>query len=455
MLIRFAVENFASFKDMTEFNMMASKIVRHSDHVVSCNGKRVLKSAVLFGPNASGKSNFVKALLFGRDAVIFGLDKVDSFKKYFRLDSSCKDKPGVFQFDIFTNGHFYSYGFAISYQTKSVVEEWLYNIDKEDKEICLFHREANGNGGYEIDSDLSFENNKEKVRFEIYKEEISSKKNDQKMLLRLIADRVPDNIDEYSPFRDVFVWIAKLKIISPNLKYSGIEELLNADNKNNQLNDTLSYLDTGIKSILRKQVAPETIYPFQNPDEINQFLGQVSIRLGKRKSGIFQVGPSIYEFCKESNGEIKAYKLLNNHGDKSELFEFGDESDGTQRMFSLIPIINDSAFNYVTVIDEIDRSLHTEATREIIKLFFSISKNVNSQLIVTTHDTNLLDLDFLRQDEIWFINRKKDCSSELYSLNAFNERFDKKIEKEYLLGRYGAVPNFRPKFLSDEKAGTN
>ena len=455
MLIRFAVENFASFKDMTEFNMMASKIVRHSDHVASCNGKRVLKSAVLFGPNASGKSNFVKALLFGRDAVIFGLDKVDSFKKYFRLDSSCKDKPGVFQVDIFANGHFYSYGFAISYQTKSVVEEWLYNIDKEDKEICLFHREANGNGGYEIDSDLSFENNKEKVRFEIYKEEISSKKNDQKMLLRLIADRVPDNIDEYSPFRDVFVWIAKLKIISPNLKYSGIEELLNADNKNNQLNDTLSYLDTGIKSILRKQVAPETIYPFQNSDEINQFLGQVSIRLGKRKSMIFQVGPSIYEFCKESNGEIKAYKLLNNHGDKSELFEFGDESDGTQRMFSLIPIINDTAFNYVTVIDEIDRSLHTEATREIIKLFFSISKNVNSQLIVTTHDTNLLDLDFLRQDEIWFINRKKDCSSELYSLNAFNERFDKKIEKEYLLGRYGAVPNFRHKFLSDEKADTN
>ena len=239
------------------------------------------------------------------------------------------------------------------------------------------------------------------------------------------------------------------------MKYSGIEELLNADNQNNQLNATLSYLDTGIKSILRKQVAPETIYPFQNQDEINQFLGQVSIRLGKRKSGIFQIGPSIYEFCKESNGEIKAYKLLNNHGDKSELFEFGDESDGTQRMFSLIPIINDSAFNYVTVIDEIDRSLHTEATREIIKLFFSISKNVNSQLIVTTHDTNLLDLDFLRQDEIWFINRKKDCSSELYSLNAFNERFDKKIEKEYLLGRYGAVPHFRHKFLSDGKAETN
>ena len=68
---------------------------------------------------------------------------------------------------------------------------------------------------------------------------------------------------------------------------------------------------------------------------------------------------------------------------------------------------------------------------------------------------DLTPFDILRQDEIWFTNRKKDCSSELYSLNAFNERFDKKIEKEYLLGRYGAVPNFKPKFLSDEKADTN
>lgn len=85
MLIRFAVENFASFKDMTEFNMMASKIVRHSDHVVSCNGKRVLKSAVLFGPNASGKSNFVKAIFAASQLVLYGLDRISVFKKIFSL----------------------------------------------------------------------------------------------------------------------------------------------------------------------------------------------------------------------------------------------------------------------------------------------------------------------------------------------------------------------------------
>ena len=162
----------------------------------------------------------------------------------------------------------------------------------------------------------------------------------------------------------------------------------------------------------------------------------------------------MYEFVKEG-GQINAYVIMTNHGNSSDLFEFGDESDGTKRLFSLIPIFRDATEESVIVIDELDRSLHTEATKEFIDRFFEISKGVKSQLIATTHDTNLLDLDFLRQDEIWFINRKKDCSSELYSLNAFNERFDKKIEKEYLLGRYGAVPNFKPKFLSDEKADTN
>lgn len=449
MLIRFAVENFASFKDMTEFNMMASKIVRHSDHVVSCNGKRVLKSAVLFGPNASGKSNFVKAIFVASQLVLYGLDRISVFKKYFRLDDACKDKPGVFQFDIFANGHFYSYGFAISYQSQSIVEEWLYNIDKQDDEKCIFLRSYLAPGVCRIRSDLSFSSPKEKMRFQLYKEDFFSNKMKQRFFLSDIAFRAPSDNPSYQAFADVFGWFTRLYVLFPNVKYMGIEELLeNRDNKT-KVENLLSYFDTGIKSLSRKTVDFDKI-----ASKLGKSIDHILSALNGRKSFLCQLDSSLYEFVKE-DGQINAYVIMTNHGNSSDLFEFGDESDGTKRLFSLIPIFRDATKESVIVIDELDRSLHTEATKEFIDRYFEISKGVKSQLIATTHDTNLLDLDFLRQDEIWFINRKKDCSSELYSLNAFNERFDKKIEKEYLLGRYGAVPNFQHKFPSDVKAETN
>ena len=99
--------------------------------------------------------------------------------------------------------------------------------------------------------------------------------------------------------------------------------------------------------------------------------------------------------------------------------------------------------NAVVLIDEVDRSLHTKAVQEFINYFYSLTEQNASQLIVTTHDSNIMNLDFVRQDEVWFIERQKDHSSKLYSLNKFMARFDKKVEKDYLLGRYGAIPIFR------------
>ena len=95
------------------------------------------------------------------------------------------------------------------------------------------------------------------------------------------------------------------------------------------------------------------------------------------------------------------------------------------------------------IVDELDRSLHTKATQEFIRYFYEVTEGVSAQLIVTTQDSNIMDLDFVRQDEIWFVERQADHSSKLYSLNQFKARFDKKVEKDYLLGRYGAIPVFK------------
>ena len=142
MLIRFTVENFLSFKDSTEFSMVAGKMTRHNNHIVSKNGKRILKGAYVFGANASGKSNLIRAIEFAKDVVTEGLEKVNCDKKYFRLQNINREKPGVFQFDFYSGGHFYSYGFAISYLTYSIEEEWLYRID--DKGVLCFFKNKRG-----------------------------------------------------------------------------------------------------------------------------------------------------------------------------------------------------------------------------------------------------------------------------------------------------------------------
>ena len=114
MLLRFAVQNFMSFKDPTEFSMVAGKITRHQSHVALCNGKRILKGSYIFGANAGGKSNLIRAIAFARDIINNGLEGTNCDKKYFRIDKSCKTTPSVFQFDIYSEGAFYSYGFALS-----------------------------------------------------------------------------------------------------------------------------------------------------------------------------------------------------------------------------------------------------------------------------------------------------------------------------------------------------
>ena len=173
MLIRFAVENFLSFKELTEFNMTAGKMTRHKEHVALCNGKRILKGSFVFGANAGGKTNLIRAISFARSIIENGLENTNCDKKYFRIDSEYKNKPSVFQFDIFAGGHFYSYGFAISLLNASIEEEWLYRIG--DRDECIFLRSLSEDGDklYTLSTDLKLSAT-DKPRFDIYAEDICS-----------------------------------------------------------------------------------------------------------------------------------------------------------------------------------------------------------------------------------------------------------------------------------------
>jgi AAA15 family ATPase/GTPase len=444
MLIRFAVENFLSFKENTIFSMVAGKFTRHSSHIINTHGKRFLKGGFIFGANAGGKTNFVRAINFAKNIVVDGLPSVSCDKKFFRIDDAYKDKPGIFQFDIYSSNHFYSYGFAVSYKDISIEEEWLYQTD-ENGEKCIFLRSRDKNNQVSISSQLQFSEEMEENRFKVYSESIKDVKMKQTLFLSDIVLHSPENDEQYRAFRDVKNWFNKLTIIFPESKFQGYPSLLKDINAKKELENLLAYFDTGILGISNRDEDFDKVFrnmPIKTLEDFKaDIINDFSKNTEKPMTVFVSNGESLIQI-KYIDGKLFASKIFSNHGNEKDLFELEDESDGTKRLFDLIPLFLHIQENGVIIIDELDRSLHTMVTKEFIDYFYKNDVKNSAQLIATTHDSNIMNLDFLRQDEIWFIDRDNNHSSQMYSLNKFKARFDKKIEKEYLLGRYGAIPIF-------------
>lgn len=229
----------------------------------------------------------------------------------------------------------------------------------------------------------------------------------------------------------------------PTSQYGGLNQLVEKESIRRFFSDILKYFDTGIESIEAKQgdMNFDKIFEGIPKEEAEKLKIRISNDI-KSDSVMFKMNNHIYSLKKDDEGNIVATKLMQNHGNSSELFEYSDESDGTQRLFDLIPLFYEHKNNRAIFIDEIDRSLHPNLIRKFLELFYTFTEGSDCQIIATTHDSNLLDLDLVRQDEIWFIQRLDNHSSKIYSLTDYKERYDKKIDKEYLLGKYGAVPFF-------------
>jgi len=441
MLIRFAVENYNSFKERQIFSMAAGKQTRHPSHCMDVNGKRLLKSSFFFGANASGKSNFVRAIDAMRRVILSGTDAMRYNDRYYRLDPDCAEKPGVFQMDYIANQTVYSYGFAIDYLAHEIKGEWLYRVAKTGKEDCIFERES----GEEIRTDLSLRE-KDRVRFDIYCQDVKP----ETLLLKEIGDKNLDRDSALEDFIYAFNWFKKLLIVYPESHAMNVNDFfLNTNQESNSLPGLLNNFDTGIKGLQKEKRLAADAFNFLPSEYRNNLLDSYYKQLNKARVSNPKLGVKIYNHQFEltlENGELMAEKILLDHGNASDLFEISDESDGTQRLFDLIPLYDYGQKERIIIVDELDRSLHTKLTAEYIRLFFAYTKGKPSQFICTTHDLNLMNLDMLRQDEIWFVEREDDHGTKLYSLNEFKQRFDKNVLNEYMLGRYGAVPNI----LSDE-----
>ena len=454
MFIGFSVSNFLSFKSPQTMSMMASKVARHKEHILNGNGKKILKTGLIYGANAGGKSNFIKAIDFSRDIILDGLEEVDLNRKYFRINKEGYRQPGVFEYRLITQSKKeYSYGIAISYAAKEIISEWLVSIEKNGSETCIFNRDIDESGENFTFSEVTHKNEAEKIKWEIFLDVFGkniSPAMKKKSILSDVAERSNEKSGVLKEIMDVYEWFQSIIILFPTSQYSGLNQLVEKEEVRKFFSGILKYFDTGIESVESKQGEMNFDRIFEGiPKEHAE---KLKIRISndiENDPVMFKVNNQVYSLRKDEEGNIITTKMMQNHGNPQELFEYSDESDGTQRLFDLIPLFYEHQNNRVIFIDEIDRSLHTNLTRRFLELFYSLTEKSDCQIIATTHDPNLLDLDLVRQDEIWFIKRLEDHSSKMYSLNRYKERYDKKIDKEYLLGRYDAIPIFDEEILED------
>ena len=430
MLIRFVVTNFLSFNEESEFNMIAGSFKTHKHHVYNAGKVDVLKAAVIYGANGSGKSNLMKAIRFVQETVRDGGITQSVDDKKFKLNKINSKKPISFEIEFSTNNKIYSYGISLNHF--EITEEWLYEsgITVEDK--LIFERRLTEKGKISIKmADKYVKTQKEKTLIELIEENILQK---DKLLLGLTNYL---KIDEIKLIHDWF--ITKLIVIFPGTEFQGILPiLLSSPVLKQHFDQLLTTFDTGISQLSSAAIDFDK-YEIDPKDKMTR--KEIETHM---KTAPFLINNELNSVIIRDNGKLVVKKAISFHKDNEGNnipFMISEESDGTKRLLDFIPALyNLLQEDFTYLIDEIDRSLHPSLLCAMICKIMA-DQNTKGQLIFTSHESNLLDLDIFRQDEIWFVEKDiKSGETKMYSLSEFKPRYDLDIRKGYLKGRFGAIP---------------
>lgn len=400
MLIRFSFKNFKSFKDENCLDMEATSLKEHDYNVAKTDNTEILKVSAIYGANASGKTNVLQAFSYMKRRILVSDDsKVNSPMDEENIYSfMINDNPISLEVEILAkNNKIYKYGFDIL--KDKIISEWLY-----EKRINKF---------YEI-----FERNNNNVQIMKVKNKLFDLANIDDKSLFLKSFRAIDKSNE--DFNSVYEWFM---------------------NSN--------YLDLGdpkFEDALNKRISLRIVEDEKYRSELLAFIKTFDATIDS-----INISPASLEEIKNTNGVVKV-ELVHNCKDGKKALPISLESNGTMKMFHLFDFFMDALKNgMVLFVDELDAKLHPLLTRYIINLFHNSEKNIgNGQLIYSTHDTVNLNKETFRRDEIWFAEKDKNGISEIYSLsdyimedengNAKKVRNDATYNKDYLTGRYGAIP---------------
>lgn len=400
MLIRFSFKNFKSFKNENCLDMEATSLKEHEYNMAKIDNGEYLKVSAIYGANASGKTNVLQAFDYMKKRILVS----DDSKKNSPIDEEnvysfmINNDPIALEVEILAkNNKIYKYGFELV--KDNIISEWLYE-KRVNKFYSIFEREKN--------NVKNIRNNKITMLANI----------DERTLFLNIYSKIDRNNEDFSSVYDWFVNSTYLDLGNPNferfINNRVSLKILSDENYKKELLKFIKTFDSGIEGIKT------------TPD---------SIEAVKSNNGIID----IEVIHKGENGELKA-------------LPFYLESNGTRKMFHLFDFFMDALKNgMVLFVDELDAKLHPLLTRYIINLFHNSDTNKgNGQLIYSTHDTVNLNKETFRRDEIWFAEKDKDGISEIYALSDYileddknavkKVRNDATYNKDYLTGRYGAIP---------------
>lgn len=434
MLLRYFVKNYRSISDKIEFNMLGGKYTKHDEHVHLHNNLKILKNSAFYGPNASGKSNFIISIEMLYYFITEGTTDKDELLHYrpFLLNSEFKNIPTEFEIDFLHNDRVYSY--SIKFNEKYILEEWLYILDGNENEM-VFERTTEKET---LKSNLKFNESfftgvEEKVALKLYQKEL---RHNQPFITEGYNKDLKDIKEAYDWFKSL------LYVIYPDRGIKGLVHSLKYNsNFSEKFNNILK--DTGLG--IDKVIVDEE--PFDKFFGKGQDSTKKKIEAKLRKDSGYEFGAEKGKFYSAYLNEdgvptVGELKLLHkdNHNDFVE-FSFRDESMGTIRILSLIPaLIYISENDAVVIIDELETSIHPLLIKYLLKIISKSNSHSKGQLIFSTHQTNLLDLELFRQDEIWFFNKDENNSTKIYPLSDFKVRFDLDIRKGYLKGMFGSIP---------------
>lgn len=447
MLARLSASNFLSIDAPIEFSMVASKESQHLDRVAEGDNMpaRLLQTAAIWGGNASGKSNLCKVLKYAQYMVVTGTRPDGPTGRVpFRLREQATKEPSRFEFEILVEGEdeerMFRYIFAVN--AREVVEESLAEMRPVSDRV-YFSRRSNAEDGEQVFSLDWWERRVVPEEERMFARFVAKGTKANQLFLHEAMDR---NLALLAP---VFRWFRdQLVVLEPDATSMSMEiEESNRQELRDYMVALLSHADTGITAMEAVEVPVASMgMPSNVQDDLLADMkdGDGGVLFRSPRGERFSV------FRKD--GELLASRIVTYRDSKEGKkvpFETSDESDGTLRLFDLAPVLHDldaQECRRVYVIDELDRSMHTQLTEALLERYCGTrTKDTRTQLIFTTHDVLLMDQRLLRRDEMWFIERDKGGETQLECLSDYKAvRYDKDVRKAYLEGRFSGLPRIKP-----------
>ena len=396
MLVKVSVENFKSFDKAAELTMISSNKIRtNANHRLKIKSTQLLKYAVVYGANASGKTNLALFFKFFKDSVCNGIP-IEATQMFCKNRQENKERESSFEIQITVGDKFYAYGFSAVLSRRKVTGEWLY-------ETSLFLTEMNRGKKYSTRSKLLF-------------------------------------------FRDVYDWIQNhISIITPDTPLIDLEYYYD-DNSLKLINKLIKTFDTGISQVKIEEITLDELSNALPKSVFDKMMQHVKNRMEEQEEPSFRMTmrskETFFNIEVEGHSEPKVTTIRLHHNKSFYEFGFDEESDGTRRLFDLMDMLLNKREDVLYVVDELERSLHPKLTERFLQLFMQLHDEQRMQLLFTTHESSIMDQAIFRRDEIWFVERNAENASSIYSLDRFKERYDKVLSKAYLEGRYGAIPVF-------------